>query len=145
MAGALAVHAASFAELSTTTLYELLRLRSEVFVVEQACVYADIDGRDLEPTTRHLWISEGGTVAAYLRVLDDGDVLRIGRVVTAATHRHQGLAGRLVEAALATTEGPVVLHAQSYLTAWYEAFGFRADGPEYLDDGIPHVPMRLDR
>ena len=140
-----AVRSGRFDELSTATLYGLLQLRSEVFVVEQACAYGDLDGRDREPTTRHLWIEDDGAVVAYLRLLDDAGVLRIGRVATAATHRNQGLAARLVTAALASTGGPVVLHAQSYLTAWYETFGFRITGPEFDDDGIPHVPMRLDR
>jgi len=139
------VRSARFTELSTTTLYELLRLRSEVFVVEQACAYGDLDGRDLEGPTRHLWIEDDGRPVAYLRVLGDGSASRIGRVATASTHRHQGLAGRLMEAALASTTGPVVLHAQSYLSGWYEALGFRVVGPEFDDDGIPHVPMRLDR
>ena len=105
------LHSASFTELSTTTLYEVLRLRSEVFVVEQACAYGDLDGRDREPATRHLWVEDGGTVVAYLRVLDDGDGRRIGRVVPASTHRRHGLAARLVEAALVSTTGPVTLHA----------------------------------
>ena len=136
----------SFTELSTTTLYEVLRLRSEVFVVEQACAYGDLDGRDREPATRHLWIEDGGTVVAYLRVLDDGD---------GAAHRPRGdgpdappaWPGRPVGGSRARLDRPArsTLDAQSYLRGWYEAFGFRVDGPEFLDDGIPHVPMRLDR
>jgi ElaA protein len=70
---------------------------------------------------------------------------RIGRVVTAERVRREGHASELVQRALALTQGPVVLAAQSYLVEWYAALGFRVDGPEFLDDGIPHTPMRLSR
>lgn len=130
----------SFAELSTAELYEILRLRSDVFVVEQECAYPDLDGRDREPATRHVWIGDG--VDAYLRVLVDADGLRIGRVVTRPTARSGGLAAQLVEHVLATTTGPWVLDAQSRLVSWYERFGFAVDGPEFLEDGIAHTPMR---
>ncbi len=139
------LHWATFAELDAATLYRLLRLRSEVFVVEQACPYPDLDGRDLEASTRFAWIEVDGEVVAALRVLDDGAALRIGRVATGATHRGQGLAAALLQAALARTTGPVVLDAQSYLQAFYEGYGFVVTGGEFLEDGIPHVPMRLDR
>lgn len=129
----------SFAELSTRELYDLLRLRAEVFVVEQECAYLDPDGRDDEPGTRHIWI--GSPVDAYLRVLDDGDARRIGRVVTRPTARSGGLAARLVEHTLAHTAGPWRLDAQSHLTGWYARFGFVVCGPEFLEDGIPHTPM----
>jgi ElaA protein len=136
---------ASSAGIAPATLYAVLRLRAEVFVVEQDCPYLDLDGRDLEAGTRHAWVEHDGVVVAYLRLLDEGDGHRIGRVVTSPTHRGRGLAGELMAAALAATSGPVVLDAQSRLVAWYEEFGFRVTGPEYLDDGIAHVPMRLDR
>jgi ElaA protein len=139
------LHWATFAELDTRTLYALLRLRVDVFVVEQGCCYPELDGRDAEAGTRHVWISEGDEPVAYLRLLDDGGANRIGRVVTGAGHRRVGLADRLVGEALRHTTGPVVLNAQSYLAGWYERFGFEATGPEYDDDGIPHVPMRLVR
>ncbi len=139
------VHWATFAQLDTATLYALLRLRAEVFVVEQACAYLDLDGRDTEPGTRHAWIDDGGVPVAYLRLLAEGDATRIGRVVTASTHRGRGLAARLVESALTGTTGVVVLDAQVYLRSWYEGYGFTVAGPEFMDDGITHVPMRLDR
>jgi ElaA protein len=140
------VHWAQFSDLDATTLYALLRLRAEVFVVEQACAFLDLDGRDTDAGTWHAWISEGGHPVAYLRLLDQGDATRIGRVVTAVSHRTRGLADELMRAALARTAGPVVLDAQAYLAGWYERLGFVTTGPEYLDDdGIPHVPMRLDR
>src|SRR5919107_1715517 len=81
------VRVASFRDLDTTTLYAILKLRCDVFVVEQKCFYADLDGRDAEPGTRHVWLSRGDDILAYLRILDDGDAERIGRVVTAPTAR----------------------------------------------------------
>jgi len=141
------IQVARFAELSPSVLYGILKLRSDVFVVEQECVYPDVDGRDLEPDALHLWSEADGAVVAYLRVLNgppDG-ASRIGRVVTAPSARSQGLAAALVHKALAATMGPVVLDAQSYLVEWYRGLGFQVIGDEYLDDGIPHVPMRLER
>lgn len=133
----------AFAELSPDELYAILRLRAEVFVVEQECAYLDLDGRDREPSARHLWVAAGDQpVAAYLRVLDDGEARRIGRVVTHPSARSGGLAGRLIEYVLATTGGPWVLDAQSHLAGWYGRFGFEVCGDEYLEDGIPHTPMR---
>jgi ElaA protein len=114
-----------------------------VFVVEQECPYPDLDGRDLEQGTRHVLLQEEGEVLGYARVLDEGDVWRIGRVVLARAARGGGRADPLLEAALtACPDRPVVIAAQSPLRAWYERFGFEVDGPEFLDDGIPHQPMR---
>ena len=132
-------------DLTTAELHAVLRLRAEVFVVEQDCAYLDPDGHDLEPSTAHLWLEgAGGQVASYLRVLPEpGGGARIGRVVTAPGHRGHGLAGRLLDAALDGTERPVLLHAQSHLAGMYERHGFVIDGDPFLDDGIPHTPMRL--
>jgi ElaA protein len=136
---------ASFRDLDTTALYGILKLRSDVFVVEQDCVYPDLDGRDTEPGTRHVWFTRDGAVRAYLRILDDGGVERIGRVVTAPDARGNGLAGRLLAEALRIIGNrPSVLHAQAHLAAFYTRFGFRQTGPEYVEDGIPHIPMARD-
>lgn len=134
-----------FAELSVDELHTIVRLRIDVFVVEQACAYGELDGRDTEPTARHLWVPDTRGVATYLRLLDDDDARRIGRVVTRADARGRGLAARLLEHALVTSDGPWVLDAQSHLAAWYAGSGFVATGPEFIDDGIPHVPMRRER
>jgi ElaA protein len=142
------IRAAAFADLDGLTLYRLLALRVAVFVVEQACAYPELDGRDLEPATVHLWIDGAdGSPVAYLRILAEGDrSVRLGRVVTAPARRGEGLAAALVADALArTAPADAVLDAQSHLTAWSEAFGFEVAGAEYLDDGIPHTPMRLER
>ncbi|MEU4688033.1 GNAT family N-acetyltransferase [Actinoplanes sp. NPDC023714] len=138
---------ASFRDLDTTTLYGILRLRSDVFVVEQECAYPDPDGRDTEPGTRHIWIERDGEIRAYLRVLaEPGGVERIGRVVTAKHARGGGLAGRLIEEALRVIGNrPSMLHAQAHLAGYYARYGFVTSGPEFLEDGIPHVPMTRDR
>nr|WP_205862170.1 GNAT family N-acetyltransferase [Planosporangium thailandense] len=134
---------ARFADLDAATLYALLRLRVDVFVVEQKCPYPELDGRDLEPGTVHLWLEGEGAPSAYLRVMDDPDAARIGRVCTAVAHRGAGLSGRLLAAALNLIGGrPSVLDAQSYLVDFYTRFGFEIDGAEFVEDGIPHVPMR---
>jgi ElaA protein len=135
---------ASFRDLDTTTLYAILKLRCDVFVVEQKCFYADLDGRDTEPGTRHVWLSRGNEIVAYLRILDDGDAERIGRVVVAPPARGAGYASRLMAEALTVIGNRTsILGAQAHLARFYAKFGYEQTGPEYLEDGIPHVPMRL--
>ena len=138
----LELHDRGAVDIDPLELLELLRLRVDVFVVEQACAYHELDGRDGETSTRHLWLSDGCRPVAYLRLLDDGDARRIGRVATAADRRGEGLAARLVSHALATSAAPWVLDAQSHLEGWYRAFGFEACGDAFVEDGIEHVPMR---
>jgi ElaA protein len=136
-------------QLPARTLYRILALRGGVFVVEQECCYADLDGRDLEPGATLLWIVGGSggpddEVLATLRVLDEPDgSVRIGRVATAAAARGRGLAGALLAEALrlAGTRS-VRLDAQSHLAGWYEGYGFVRDGGDFVEDGIPHTPMR---
>ena len=135
------VRQASFCDLTVDELYAILRLRSEVFVVEQSCVYLDPDGRDAEPETHHWWTERNGAPVAYLRLLDDGAARRIGRVVTHAAARECGMAAQLLQTVLGNTSGPWVLDSQSHLTEWYERFGFVVAGDEFIEDGIPHVPM----
>jgi ElaA protein len=134
---------ARFAELDATTLYALLRLRVDVFVVEQNCPYPELDGRDVEPDTIHLWLEHDGAPASYLRILQDLEAARIGRVCTATAHRGAGLSGRLLASALDLIgERPSVLDAQAHLAGFYARFGFEVTGPRFVEDGIPHVPMR---
>ena len=136
---------AAFADLTPFEVYRLCRLRVDVFVVEQECPYPELDGRDLEPATEHLWFEEDGEVLATIRVLDDGPTRAIGRVATAVPARGRGLAARLIETALESYgDGPLTLGAQAHLEGWYERFGFRRSGPGYDEDGIPHVPMRRE-
>lgn len=132
-------------DMTSVELYRVLALRSQVFVVEQACVYQDLDGRDLDDGARQLWLeADGGDVVVTARLLPEpgpGGGTRIGRVATAQASRGLGLAGRLLDHALATSEGPWVLDAQAHLADWYAGYGFAVCGEEFLDDGIPHVPM----
>ena len=138
----------SFAQLSTEELYSLLRLRCEVFVVEQQCAYQDIDGRD--PRADHLlaWDSDGG-LSGCLRVFgpDSADgCARIGRIVTSPIHRKAGLGRWLVRQALDFVTGrygdvPVKISAQVYLERFYAEFSFARSSPDYLEDGIPHCDM----
>jgi ElaA protein len=138
------IHTAAFDELDPRTAYLLWQLRERVFVVEQECPYLDLDGRDLEPGTRHLWAEEDGRPVAYLRLLEDAEGMRIGRVLVDVGHRGRGLAQQLMKAALDVVEGrPCRLDAQSYLVGWYRGLGFEPCGDEFVEDGIPHVPMRL--
>lgn len=125
-------------------LYAVLALRVDVFVVEQSCPYRELDGRDLEPDARMIWIERDGAVAATLRLLREPDgSARIGRVATASAARGQGLAAALMARAMELAAGvDVELHAQSHLEPWYERFGFRRAGADYVDDGILHTPMR---
>ncbi|MEV6342221.1 GNAT family N-acetyltransferase [Actinoplanes sp. NPDC051851] len=133
---------ASFRDLDTTTLYAILKLRVDVFVVEQECPYPELDGRDIEPGTRHLWVEKDGDIRAYLRILRDEHAERIGRVITVKQARGEGLAGRLMAQALDVIGNrPSVLDAQAHLTGFYGKFGFEEAGPAYLEDGIPHIPM----
>jgi ElaA protein len=140
------VVAVPFDVLDARTAYDVCRLRQDVFVVEQECPYPDLDGRDLEPGTRHVLMRDGDVLVGYARVLDDGEVWRIGRVVLDRAGRGRGLAGSLMTTALAACPGrDVVLDAQSPLADWYASLGFEVTGAEFLDDGIPHLPMRLRR
>ena len=137
---------ARFAELTPAELYGILRLRVDVFVVEQACPYPELDGRDAEPATVHLWHeSADGTVLSTIRVLDNGADRAIGRVATAHGARGQGLSAQLVRRGIELCAGRAVdIGAQAYLEGWYERFGFRRSGPDYVEDGIPHLPMRRE-
>jgi ElaA protein len=137
------LHDAALADLDATTLYRILALRVDVFVVEQHCPYPELDGRDLEPSARLVWAERDSVVLATLRLLTDDDgSARIGRVATAADARGVGLAAALVTRALELSAGrPVVLDAQAPLADWYTGFGFTRTGPDFDDDGIMHTPM----
>lgn len=138
------IRSAAAEELDVRTLYGLLQLRSEVFVVEQACPYQDPDGRDLEPGVRHWWAEEDGRPVSCLRVVPDSSgARRIGRVATVSRARRRGVAGALLTATLADLPRPVVLAAQAHLSGWYGRFGFVEDGAQFVEDGILHQPMRL--
>jgi ElaA protein len=137
------IHAARLVDLPPVTLYGLLRLRVDVFVVEQDCAYPELDGVDLEPTTEHLWVEADGVPVATVRTLvDTSGRHHIGRVATHVAHRGRGYAGALVQEAVNRIgPHPVEIGAQAYLEGWYAGLGFRRNGPDYLEDGILHLPM----
>ena len=139
----------SWVELTTSELYSFIKLRTDVFYVEQKVDEEELDYRDLEPTTLHFWIADdAGRAVAYLRVIEDAepshlDARRlIGRVVVRADHRGQGLAQKLIAAVLDEFgHEAMLLHAQTYIAPLYAKSGFVAFGEEYVEAGIPHISM----
>lgn len=132
-----------YSELTADELYELLRLRAEVFVVEQDCAYLDPDGRD--KLAFHVWIGDGERAAACLRVYKEDGAVRIGRVVT--RERRRGLGARIMAAGVRVAREKfgakeILISAQEYARPFYEKCGFTAYTGPYLEDGIPHVGMR---
>jgi ElaA protein len=130
-------------ELTVQQLYDILRLRIDVFVVEQDCPYPELDGRDLLPGTRHFWLAGAQGADACQRVLTEpGGTYRIGRVATAKGARGQGLAARLMAAALEHIgDADSVLDAQTYAQGFYAKFGYLPEGEVFEEDGIPHIRM----
>jgi ElaA protein len=132
-----------FAGVDPFTLYAILQLRAEIFVVEQNCAYLDLDGLDTNPDTWHVWAEDNGEVVAYLRILAEPDgAARIGRVCVTKAWRGQGVADKiLVRALQEINDRPVRLNAQTGVAKLYASHGFVVDGDEFLEDGIPHLPM----
>lgn len=139
-----------FSELSAQTMHDMLRLRQDVFVVEQNCPYPDIDGTDHE--WLHLLGYQQGELVAYARLrLREAEQAqepqaRIGRVLVAEKARGQALGRALMVEAMAHIHSmhpkrPIILGAQCYLLAFYRSLGFQSVGGEYLEDGIPHQDM----
>lgn len=143
----LTVAVKKFDELSLTELYQLLQLRSEVFVVEQNCVYQDLDGKDQKAL--HLLVKKENELVAYTRLFAPGSYFKgasFGRVVVNPSFRGHKYGHQLVSASLEAIKKHfggvnVEISAQKYLLAFYETHGFKAVGKEYLEDGIPHVHM----
>jgi ElaA protein len=134
-------------DLDAPTLYALLKLRVEVFVVEQACPYPELDGRDLFAETRHFWLeTPDGEVICTLRLMEEHaggqKAFRLGRLCTKRSARGKGHTTRLLHAALAEVgDYPCRINAQVYLADMYAQHGFVRDGDDFVDDGVPHVPM----
>ncbi len=139
------IRTSRFRDLTTDELYAILRLRAEVFVVEQDCPYQDLDGRD--PDSYQVWAEEGGEVLACLRAfMYDGTYAQIGRVVTSRSIRGTGWGERLMNVGIDIVRehfgnAPILIHAQAYATGFYEKFGFRISSDQFLEDGIPHYEM----
>lgn len=141
----------TFEELSTRELYQILQLRSEVFVVEQDCVYQDMDNHDQDAL--HLFAADDTTIIGYVRILRPGTRFKdasIGRVVTMKEHRKKGISKFLMHLAIDQIEvewnlSCITISAQSYLQNFYESLGFKVVSEEYLEDGIPHLEMKKER
>lgn len=137
----------TFAELTTKELYEFLKLRSDVFVVEQNCIYPDLDGNDYD-SIHVFYERDDGTTAAYLRVFpkkNEEGMIQMGRVVTG--DRGTGLGGKLLKEGIKAAENilgakEIYLEAQTYAIGFYGREGFEVTSDEFLEDGLPHVEMR---
>lgn len=141
------VRIASAADIDAVTLYRILQVRVDVFIVEQEAAYADIDGRDVESGAELMWAEEDGVVIATLRILREPDAMRIGRVATAKAARGKGTAADLMRRAVERCgelrpSAPILLDAQSHLVDWYGRFGFVVEGEPFSEDAIPHRRMR---
>jgi ElaA protein len=136
-----------FNELSGEEVYKLLRLRSEVFVVEQQCIYLDPDGKDFK--AYHLYLEDGGEIVACTRIFPKGiaySEASIGRVIVKKDYRGRELAKDMLSKAMeyleeVLKESVIKIQAQAYLFDFYRGFGFEAISEEYLEDGIPHIDM----
>ena len=137
-----------FNELSTLELYSLLQLRSEVFVVEQNCVYQDVDGKD--DNAIHVLGFLDNELASYSRIFDKGiyfEEASIGRVVVSPKHRDKKLGHDLMQVSIAAVkehfkEHNITISAQEYLKKFYESHGFVQTSEMYLEDDIPHIQMK---
>ena len=141
----------TFDELTSIELHDVYALRSEVFVVEQDCVYQDIDGND--PKSIHVLGNIEGELVAYARVLDQGlsyaDYSSIGRIVVSSKFRAQKLGHQLVDFAIKTIQKEyanprIKISAQAHLEKFYKVHQFKATGEAYIEDGIPHIGMLLE-
>lgn len=143
------LHVSAFADLTADKLYDLLALRTAVFVVEQNCVYQDLDGKDR--AALHVWAEDERGVAAYARVLPagmQGETVAIGRVVT--RDRGCGLGRLVMQRAIREAEerlgaDVIRLEAQCYARGFYERLGFAAISEPFMEDGIPHMLMERRR
>lgn len=136
-----------FKELSIDELYEILKLRNDVFIVEQKCAYDDCDGKDR--SAYHLSFKDNDKIAAYLRILDKGisyNEISIGRVLVGKNYRGKGIAREMMLGAIKfikenLDESEIRISAQAYLIDFYRSLGFKQVSDIYLEDDIPHVEM----
>ncbi|OOE88382.1 GNAT family N-acetyltransferase [Salinivibrio sharmensis] len=142
---------ATFDALDTRTLFKLMKLRVDVFVVEQACAYPELDTHDIAPDTVHLMGWLNGELAAYARILAPGASYpgsSIGRVIIAPAHRSGQWGHQLIRQAVQVCqqhwpEQNIEIGAQAHLQRFYQKHDFVAFSDVYLEDGIPHIDMRL--
>ncbi|MER2226322.1 MAG: GNAT family N-acetyltransferase [Carnobacterium sp.] len=141
----------TFNELSNDELYEITKLRSEVFVIEQQCIYEEYDGKDKK--AYHLFGEKDGEILAYLRILEKGisfNEISIGRVLVTKKYRSKGLAKEMMSRALEfiednLNEKVIRISAQEYLLKFYLSLGFVKVSQVYLEDGIPHMEMLYNK
>ncbi|WP_440873915.1 GNAT family N-acetyltransferase [Thalassotalea sp. PLHSN55] len=140
----------TFKQLSTKELHDVIKLRLEVFVVEQNCVYQDLDNNDTHENTVHVFAYDEGEVAAYLRILPKGltyqEYVSIGRVVTSEKARGKALGHQLIAKGIEVyqqqfDQQALKISAQEHLQKFYQQHGFVSVGESYLEDGIPHIGM----
>ena len=137
----------TFSELNTDELYQILRLRTEVFVVEQNCVYQDLDNKDQKAI--HIYYKENDEIVAYTRIFKSGDYYKnpsIGRVVVSKNKRGKELGKKIMISSIEYIKknlkgDKIELSAQKYLDKFYKDLGFYKTGKDYLEDGIPHQRM----
>src|SRR5690554_5649939 len=137
----------TFEELNNSKLYDILRLRSEIFVIEQDCVYQDIDGKDQRAL--HILGFEEGTLVAYARCFGPGiffEEAGIGRILVRENYRRMGFGHKITKAAIQAVKATyksdkIKISAQTYLVIFYESHGFKTIGDRYMEDGIPHIAM----
>lgn len=142
-----------FSELSVTDLYEVIQLRSAVFIVEQACIYSDLDDKDQESFHLLGRLKSTEELVAYSRILPAGISFKepsIGRVLTCPTHRKSGFGKELMQESIHEIKRlypsqDVRIGAQTYLLSFYNSFGFKEVGKPYDEDGIEHIEMILTR
>lgn len=137
-----------FDRLTPREVYEILRIRTAVFVVEQECPYQEVDGTDYD--SLHVWLEEDKEIVAYLRIFvkdEETNTVQIGRVLS--KRRGEGLGAKVLEHGLEAAKiemgaDRVFIEAQTYALDFYKKFGFEACGEEFLEDGIPHTPMMVN-
>ena len=142
-----------FSELSNDQLYEIIKLRIDIFVVEQTCPYTELDDKDRDKQTHHLMAYEGGILLAYARLLPPGlgySNSSIGRFAVPLVRRKQGIGRQLMQQCLSNIaklwpQTAISISAQQHLHNFYKGFGFKKESGVYDEDGIPHIDMLLDK
>ena len=137
-----------FDRLTPREVYEILKIRTAVFVVEQECPYQEVDGTDYD--SLHVWLEEDDNIVAYLRIFEKDtatNTVQIGRVLSA--RRGEGLGAKVLQAGIAAAKAEmgadrIFIEAQTYALPFYEKFGFASCGEQFLEDGIPHTPMMVE-
>ena len=140
-----------FEDLKFEEIYNILKIRNEVFIVEQRCAYQDCDEKDKK--SFHLYLEDEGVIVSYLRILEKGvsfNEVSIGRVLVNKNYRSQGISREMMLKAIhfieqSLNETQIKIQAQSYLVNFYGSLGFKESSNEYLEDNIPHIEMLYNK